>query len=1508
MPVFNNILAGAAGQVAGGGDDAGYKIDRSLRFNNASLYKDFSGGHHLKWAWAGWVKRSALGSSFIFQGGTTDFNDDGLLFNSNNKLQISFHNGSNALNGQLITSATYVDCSAWMHICLVSDTGNSVGNDRMRLYVNGLRITQFDTNNNPTVGTSSHDINKASRHHIGSFRGSSSMFLGMMAECYFLDGHLPATATDDASGSVTGTPSAEYLTDFGEFNSTTGVWDPKQYTFPAAVKHKGDWIGDTTGSAFNSNDDTQIHNTFDGYSSTGGVAQAGTSFVFTPSSPITGISKVRLKVQRDSQQTDDHDLKLNGTNIGGSWSTGTTATVEFTVTNLTSLQWATKSNQHWYRVYTIEIYYDGAYHYLEQADTNNFHLDFSDNSSKAALGDDRSRPDYNKLSGALTTTSGSGNFYSGTADRAFDGSTATDVKGGWQTTGDTSNLIWSPPTGAYSVSSSLRVVCGYYSTIYVNNVSKSTSDGSTGATGWITLNHTGAINSIKFENATNDNVVRIYAIEVDGTVLTSNAWTVNNFEAGTSYSVANSITSSLTLSGASYILNGLTNYDATMSNSGTGAWIEFNPPGGIAYSNKVEVMASNNPSDNMRLQLNGGSLVNTVNSNTYVTLATGSGTINKIRLQGDTGLFRWRSIRVDGVVLQEITSGNDSLLDSPTNYSSGGNIGGNYCTLNALSQSSGGFSEGGLRFVGPGSWTVAYGTMAFTSGKWYYEVTLVNAPYGQGSGQDHSGFGWGEYKTNDTTSPSSITTAVFLSETGWYKNFTGSKTNASQVFAPGDVLSVAVDLDANTFEFKRNGTSVVSGTMARTPGRALAPFFVSYNASYGEMVFNFGQQPFQQSIPAGYNPLCTQVFDAPVEKGADHFDILKYQGNGASTVGGSGSTQDFSTFAFAPGMVWIKDLEASNHNHNIADIVRGAPNLVLPDADNGEITNSTNGFTGFTDDGFTLGVNNDGSQSLELNKLGNHIIAWAWNAGNLVTSSAYNQSQTWSSGMKTTTTATATYSTTGRTTTFPEGTNKTPFNGSLTDYLYSKDGVQGTWWFLEFATALTNVTSIEFSTEYSCPNGIIKLNGTDVAVNQSDIQGGYVTVSVTGTIPSSLTEIAVQGYQGSARLKWVKINGKYLFDPGVVPVGSLNSSVYNQGTTNYTTSQVTGNDYNSTSFGATNGMFDGQRNTIRAASSQSTFTWTTSITPTTLRLMVHKEGGTTTINITDSNGQRNIASLFPTTSNSDVTNSKLEFVNVPVSGTVTEIEVNADPSGTGYQAGIAMVELDGKILVDNGVTPPNVPSQAGTVSANQAAGFSVIKSAPMPAGNVSLAHGLNRKPHMVMRKRLDAASNWYVAIDTSDIEGYMLLDTADALTNQSVGLTENDFYVAYTGGTAEEWINYAFAPVPNYSAMGTYIGGGSTNVVVHTGFRPRFVMLKNTSTSNSTGAGWIMIDTERDIDNNASNYLTADTTASQGNTTVMDIFSNGFRLTNPYTSTNATGIKYFYYAVAESPFKYSRAR
>ena len=39
----------------------------------------------------------------------------------------------------------------------------------------------------------------------------------------------PNAATDNANGSVTGTPNTKYLTEFGEFDTTTGVWKPIEY-------------------------------------------------------------------------------------------------------------------------------------------------------------------------------------------------------------------------------------------------------------------------------------------------------------------------------------------------------------------------------------------------------------------------------------------------------------------------------------------------------------------------------------------------------------------------------------------------------------------------------------------------------------------------------------------------------------------------------------------------------------------------------------------------------------------------------------------------------------------------------------------------------------------------------------------------------------------------------------------------------------------------------------------------------------------------------------------------------------------------------------------------------------------------------------------------------------------------------------------------------------------------------------------------------------------------------
>jgi len=130
------------------------------------------------------------------------------------------------------------------------------------------------------------------------------------------------------------------------------------------------------------------------------------------------------------------------------------------------------------------------------------------------------------------------------------------------------------------------------------------------------------------------------------------------------------------------------------------------------------------------------------------------------------------------------------------------------------------------------------------------------------------------------------------------------------------------------------------------------------------------------------------------------FNTILYTGNGASTPGGSGSTQTISSLNFAPDWVWIKDRSAS-HNNNLMNSIIGAPNILMPDsASASEVTDSTDGFTAFTSNGFTLGDNGEGTQSLELNKSGNNYVAWNWKAGGTAPAITYNVKVVSDSGNK----------------------------------------------------------------------------------------------------------------------------------------------------------------------------------------------------------------------------------------------------------------------------------------------------------------------------------------------------------------------------------------------------------------------------------------------------------------------------------------------------------------------------
>ena len=306
------------------------------------------------------------------------------------------------------------------------------------------------------------------------------------------------------------------------------------------------------------------------------------------------------------------------------------------------------------------------------------------------------------------------------------------------------------------------------------------------------------------------------------------------------------------------------------------------------------------------------------------------------------------------------TSFNDAVVsDSPVN---------NFCSLNPLSVTSGTFTRGNLRYTGPSVWKRTNGNIAVSSGKWYWEVTLGNAPFGTASGNTYNLFGWGLSTVFDSsTNPVSVTDGVILGDNQYYKNFSGTWTSLGTSFSSGDVLACAVDLDANTFIFYRNGLQLVTGTIGGTAGRELVPVVISYDGTYGVMDCNFGQKPFKYSPPTGFKTLCSANLPVPsITNGRNHMGVVTYTGTSAS--------QSISSLGFSPDFVWIKGRGATDHA--LYDTTRGATFDLVANSTAAQTTQAQ-GLTAFGSNGFTVGT------LAKLNTNTSTYVAWAWDKSSI---------------------------------------------------------------------------------------------------------------------------------------------------------------------------------------------------------------------------------------------------------------------------------------------------------------------------------------------------------------------------------------------------------------------------------------------------------------------------------------------------------------------------------------------
>ncbi|MBM4179703.1 MAG: hypothetical protein FJ211_10310 [Ignavibacteria bacterium] len=306
-----------------------------------------------------------------------------------------------------------------------------------------------------------------------------------------------------------------------------------------------------------------------------------------------------------------------------------------------------------------------------------------------------------------------------------------------------------------------------------------------------------------------------------------------------------------------------------------------------------------------------------------------------------------------------VAAGNDSTVDSPTNgtASSGGDAGGvtvgNYCTLNPTIAPSNraALSNGNLDFTAIDSTSTrgVIGTFYVSSGKWYWE-SVINTAAGT------SAFAYGV--VNDAG-----TSYVYYALTG-DKYIGVSASSYGATWTTGDTIGTALDMDAGTVTFYKNGVS--QGTAFSGLTGSFAPRGTANGGTDYTGTFNFGQRPFAYTAPSGFKALNTANLPTPtIAKGSDYFDVKLYTGNG--------STQTISGLNFSPDWVWIK-VRDTTFSHQLWDAIRGTNKLLSSNSTAAEIS-QTGGLTAFNSDGFSVG------DESPVNSTSRPFVAWCWDGG-----------------------------------------------------------------------------------------------------------------------------------------------------------------------------------------------------------------------------------------------------------------------------------------------------------------------------------------------------------------------------------------------------------------------------------------------------------------------------------------------------------------------------------------------
>jgi len=649
---------------------------------------------------------------------------------------------------------------------------------------------------------------------------------------------------------------------------------------------------------------------------------------------------------------------------------------------------------------------------------------------------------------------------------------------------------------------------------------------------------------------------------------------------------------------------------------------------------------------------------------------------------------------------------------------------------------------------------------------------------------------------------------------------------------------------------------------------------------------------------------------------SDHFNTVLYSGNGG--------TQSITGLNFEPGLVWIKTRTNADGNF-LWDTVRGTNEMIITNS-TGPQYNRT-GVTAFNSNGFTLG-NYAGVNS------SNNYVAWNFKAGGTAVANTVGSRSSEVSANNTLGFSIVKWAGNGQTATIGHGLSAAPelimvkkYTGGSDWPVYSSVLTSAAYRLVLNQNSAQSTTNDEWNSTAPTSTVFSVGSGGNVSDNgQSFI--GYCFTSKPGFSK-------VGSYTGNG-----STNGPLIqtgFQPAFVMIKRTNGADNwiiqddKRSPTNPSQAALFANldDAEYATYGTfinflANGFEIANADGVMNASGGDY-----------LYLAFAADGSTTTPSLANSfateiytgnGGTKSVTTGFKPdfTWIKDLDTAYQHNLYDSIRGATNAIESNSN-SATYSLSGLTSFDTTGFTLGSNAGNnqngSPNVSwnwkaggtpsintdgSTTSLVSANQAAGFSIVKFSGnlTSAGNIQVGHGLNVAPELIIQKNLNGAGTWWARpffLNSNPYQYLELSSSAALVTSSSSDGTmavptsttfDNNWNTSLGSPVGVPIIAYCFKSISGYSKVGSYAGSNS-NLQVNTGFQPTFLMLKNINAATP----WVM------LSSSYTGYLEANSNGVESDVAAnyVSFNSTGFLLVGGTGSyMNTAGETWIYLAIKEN--------